>query len=118
MLVGKCGGFRIYLHGVYYFTQVVSVGFVFTYCHLSLVGYFCAGWGDLVLLERRVVGYVHFHKGPNRIDFVGLFQPFKDAIRVFLRNIIFLWFQVFVILLFSCFGVMSLFVGSNFGSLS
>jgi NADH:ubiquinone oxidoreductase subunit H len=47
------------------------------------------GVAFLVLLERKVLGYVHIRKGHNEVGFVGLFQPFNDAIRLFTRDLYF-----------------------------
>lgn len=44
------------------------------------------GVAFLTLLERRVLGYVHFRKGPNKVGFVGIFQPFRDAIKLFTKE--------------------------------
>jgi hypothetical protein len=38
------------------------------------------GVAFLTLLERKVLGYIHIRKGPNRARFVSIFQPFSDAI--------------------------------------
>jgi NADH-ubiquinone oxidoreductase chain 1 len=38
----------------------------------------------MVLLE--LLGYVHIRKGPIKVGFIGLFQPFSDAIRLFTRE--------------------------------
>jgi NADH:ubiquinone oxidoreductase subunit H len=37
---------------------------------------------SLILLEHRVLGYVHIRKGPNKFGFVGILQPFRDAINL------------------------------------
>ena len=52
------------------------------------------GVAFLTLLERRVLGYIHIRKGPIRVGFVGLFQPFRDAIKLFTREQYFLWFLI------------------------
>ena len=29
---------------------------------------------------------IHIRKGPNKVGFVGIFQPFRDAIKLFTRE--------------------------------
>nr|WNL53821.1 NADH dehydrogenase subunit 1 [Nasutitermes sp. 1 MLW-2023a] len=50
---------------------------------LLLMIFVMVGVAFLTLLERSVLGYVHIRKGPNSVGFVGIFQPFSDAISLF-----------------------------------
>nr|YP_009104594.1 NADH dehydrogenase subunit 1 [Camaena cicatricosa]AIS20792.1 NADH dehydrogenase subunit 1 [Camaena cicatricosa] len=44
------------------------------------------GVAFMTLLERKLLSYMQLRKGPNKVSVSGIFQPFSDAMKLFLKE--------------------------------
>lgn len=57
-------------------------------CQLSTIIPVLVNVAFITLLERKILGLRQLRKGPNKVRFLGLLQPFRDAIKLFSKELI------------------------------
>lgn len=56
-----------------------------------LILFVLVGVAYLTLVERKILRYVQVRKGPNKVGIGGIFQPFRDAIKLVSKEFFFVF---------------------------
>uniref|UniRef100_A0AAU6PWV0 NADH-ubiquinone oxidoreductase chain 1 n=1 Tax=Macrophiothrix sp. TaxID=3135532 RepID=A0AAU6PWV0_9ECHI len=68
------------------FWEILLGVVIFTVNFLGVIVPVLLGVAVLTLLERKVIGYTQFRKGPNLVGPLGVLQPLADGLKLFVKE--------------------------------
>jgi len=59
---------------------------MFFFAYILILVFILVGVAFFTLFERNMLGSIHIRFGPNKVGYYGIFQPFRDAIKLFSKE--------------------------------
>jgi len=67
-----------------YFIQIILLYFIII--NIVKIVFLLIRIAFITLIERKVLRYIQIRTGPNKVGIIGIFQPFRDAIKLFIKE--------------------------------
>jgi len=70
--------------------------------NILIIVFALVGVAYLTILKRKVLRYIQYRKGPNKVGFLDLLQPFSDGLKLLNKESVVLLFKANYYIYYIC----------------